>query len=189
MHCHAVVGAAATGFGCVPGHAPRRGLLATRTPRERPTMMLGARTLPRPTAGAHKPEWVPHPPLPLLPRHEQAHAHTCRMHPTHQPRRCDCCGASTGAPRPARHTRELLSPQSPGQVRWDLRMRCHSAPHHTHTHARGRLAAAGGSWGVLLRRPAGWQQPRTPRGEKGGSTTLRVPKSSLTSVLTKPVAA
>ena len=76
MHCHAVVGAAATGFGCVPGHAPR--LLATRTPRERPTMMLGARTLPRPTAGAHKPEWVPHPPLPLLPRHEQAHAHTCR---------------------------------------------------------------------------------------------------------------
>jgi hypothetical protein len=135
MHCHAVVGAAATGFGCVPGHAPR--LLATRTPRERPTMMLGARTLPRPTAGAHKPEWVPHPPLPLLPRHEQAHAHTCRMHPTHQPRRCDCCGASTGAPRPARHTRELLSPQSPGQVRWDLRMRCHSAPHHTHTHAAG----------------------------------------------------
>ena len=134
MHCHAVVGAAATGFGCVPGHAPR--LLATRTPRERPTMMLGARTLPRPTAGAHKPEWVPHPPLPLLPRHEQAHAHTCRMHPTHQPRRCDCCGAGTGAP-PATHA-SCCRPNRPGRCVGICA--CAATARrttHTHTHAAG----------------------------------------------------
>ena len=94
MHCHAVVGAAATGFGCVPGHAPRRGLLATRTPRERPTMMLGARTLPRPTAGAHKPEWV-HP------------CHCCRAtnRHTHTPAGCtpptSRGDATVAAPAPA----------------------------------------------------------------------------------------
>ena len=148
MHCHAVVGAAATGFGCVPRHAPR--LLATRTPRERPTMMLGARTLPRPTAGAHKPEWV-HP------------CHCCRAtnRHTHTPAGCTpptsrgdaTVAAPAPAPRPP-HTRAVVAPIArAGALGFAHALPQRAAPH-THTRTRQARSSRWLMGGAAA--PAGW---------------------------------
>ena len=149
MHCHAVVGAAATGFGCVPGHAPR--LLATRTPRERPTMMLGARTLPRPTAGAHKPEWV-HP------------CHCCRAtnRHTHTPAGCtpptSRGDATVAAPAPAHRAppathASCCRPNRPGRC-VGICACAATARRTTHTHTQQARSSRWLMGGAAA--PAGW---------------------------------